>query len=32
MSKDNRALKNETDADSNDEVLQWVTFQLDDET
>lgn len=32
MSKDNRAIKNETDTDSNDEVLQWVTFQLDDET
>ncbi len=32
MSKDNRAIKNETDADSNDKVLQWVTFQLDDET
>lgn len=32
MSKDNRAIKNETDADSNDNVLQWVTFQLDDET
>ncbi|MGM0429456.1 MAG: chemotaxis protein CheW [Pseudomonadota bacterium] len=32
MSKDNRAIKNETDVDSNDEVLQWVTFQLDQET
>ena len=32
MSKDNRAIKNETDVDSNDEVLQWVTFQLEQET
>lgn len=32
MSKDNRAIKNETDVDSNDEVLQWVTFQLEEET
>ncbi|MGM0905975.1 MAG: chemotaxis protein CheW [Pseudomonadota bacterium] len=32
MSKDNRAIKNEADVDSNDEVLQWVTFQLDQET
>ena len=32
MSKDNRAIKNETDVDGNDEVLQWVTFQLEQET
>ncbi|MCA1766732.1 MAG: chemotaxis protein CheW [Idiomarina sp.] len=32
MSKNNRAIKNETDVDSNDEVLQWVTFQLEQET
>ncbi|MCK7458079.1 chemotaxis protein CheW [Idiomarina aminovorans] len=32
MSKDNRAIKNETDVDNNDEVLQWVTFQLEQET
>jgi len=32
MSKDNRAIKNETDVDANDEVLQWVTFQLEQET
>ncbi|MDV6328663.1 chemotaxis protein CheW [Idiomarina sp. PL1-037] len=32
MSKDNRAIKNEADVDGNDEVLQWVTFQLEQET
>ena len=32
MSKDNRAIENETDVDGNDEVLQWVTFQLEQET
>lgn len=32
MSKDNRAIQNGNDVDVNDEVLQWVTFQLEQET
>jgi purine-binding chemotaxis protein CheW len=32
MSKDNRATQNGNDVDVNDEVLQWVTFQLEQET
>ncbi|MCL5049658.1 MAG: chemotaxis protein CheW [Firmicutes bacterium] len=29
---DNRSLKNQTAKEGNDQILQWVTFQLEDET
>ncbi|MEC7643640.1 MULTISPECIES: chemotaxis protein CheW [unclassified Idiomarina] len=32
MATENRKTKQQAEADSNDEVLQWVTFQLEEET
>tara|TARA_B100000700_G_scaffold294374_1_gene356293 strand:- start:5904 stop:6407 length:504 start_codon:yes stop_codon:yes gene_type:complete len=32
MATENRKTKQQAEADSNDEVLQWVTFQLEQET
>ena len=32
MATENRKTKQQAEVDSNDEVLQWVTFQLEEET